>query len=70
MQDNDRFDIAAIRKLINEGQAKYETVYDAQGKVIAMVVRDLLGEVIYYADVKAEDRDKPDFFGDDVINRI
>lgn len=70
MQDNDRFDVAAIRKLINEGQAKYETVYDEQGKVIAMVVRDMRGEVIYYADVKDEDRDKPNFFGDDVINRI
>lgn len=70
MQENDRFDVAAIRKLINEGQATYEPVEDANGKLIAMMVRDLRGEVIYYADVTEEDRKKLNPFHDDSINRI
>jgi len=67
MIQNDRFDLAAIRKLVNDGFATYEPEYDKDGKLLAMVVKDLAGEIIYYQNVKEEDRDKPDPFKSDLI---
>ena len=67
MIQNDRFNFAAIRKLVNDGFATYEPVYGKDEKLVTMIVKDLAGEIIYYQNVKEEDRDKPDPFKSDLI---
>lgn len=49
--------MARLRKLINEGLATYDPIYDKEGKLVTMVVKSLNGEVLYYENVKDSDKD-------------